>query len=336
MNSGPGRKESLSADQLEGILTQIREELGRVLIVFTGGEPLLLGEVLLGAIRRCRQLGLIPRVVTNAYWASSAGAARAMVRDLAEAGLDDLNISADDWHLPWISIQRVRWAYEAALELGFGNVVISTCFGPESVLTPQAINADFAAGAMELRYDEDDQTMRLNSDMVGNARAGIISNPHVQRIGRGGSALASEEVYVEEGDVGDLAGGCAWAVRAPAITPRGHLVSCCGFELEDNPILDYGDLNEQPLATLLDRADGDIVTNMIALIGPPKIKRVLEEICPDEIDFPQPSYGTYCDVCHDLVTRPANRRALYEHQGVFVDYVMKARARLRPDEGAAS
>jgi len=324
MNSGPKRAETLSYAQLDHILRQVRADIGPVLIVFTGGEPLMLGEDLLKAIRLCRELGMRARVVTNAYWAQTRESARATLRELQDAGLDELNISTDDYHLPWISVQRVRNAYEVALELGFGTVVIATCFGPDTAINPTSINAELADGKMELRYDAEQQTRPQLGDQKAT-KQGIVSNPHVQKIGRGAEQLFDDEVFVEATDAADIEGGCPWAVQAPAITPKGHLVSCCGFELEDNAILDYGDLNQRPLAELLDHADGDLISNMIALIGPPKIKRVLEEICPDEIEFLQPAYGTYCEVCHDLVKIEKNRQALYRHQGAFVEYVIKAR-----------
>jgi hypothetical protein len=332
MNSGPKRKDMLSFAQLEPILRQVRAEVGPVLIVFTGGEPLLLGEDLLLSIRLCVELGMPARVVTNAYWAQTRESARVTLTALKAAGLDDLNISTDDYHLPWISLQRVRNAYEIALELGFGTVVIATCYSPQSAITPTSINNELADGEMELRYDADQQP-RAEIVNPQATKRGILSNPHTQRIGRAANQLWDDEFFIEETDVGDIAGGCPWAVQAPAITPKGHLVSCCGFELEDNPILDYGDLNQRSLAELLDQADGDLITNMIALIGPPKIKRVLEEVCPDEISFPQATYGTYCEVCHDLVNIEQNRRALYRHQSAFVDYVIKAREQQTRKQG---
>src|SRR4051812_21165098 len=87
MNSGPDRKETLSFPQLQHILGEIFRELPRLyLIVFAGGEPTLLGEDLERAITLCKQHGRMTRLVTNAFWASSPEAARAMVLRLRAAG----------------------------------------------------------------------------------------------------------------------------------------------------------------------------------------------------------------------------------------------------------
>lgn len=121
MNSSPERDDMLSWEQLEKILTQAFSELGNglKLIIFAGGEPMLLGKDLYKAIQLCKQQGLATRIVTNAYWATSPRVARLKLSELKEAGLDEVNISTDDYHLPFIKLTNVRYAYEAALELQF-------------------------------------------------------------------------------------------------------------------------------------------------------------------------------------------------------------------------
>ena len=72
MNSGPDREETLSYEQMERILTELFATAPLLhIVIFAGGEPLLLGDDLLKAIRLCRQNGKGTRVVTNAFWAHS-------------------------------------------------------------------------------------------------------------------------------------------------------------------------------------------------------------------------------------------------------------------------
>ena len=325
MNSSPQRRERLSWAQLESVLRQAFESLALRIVVFSGGEPTLLGDDLLRALALCREHGVKTRVVTNGYWATSPEAAAARVASLREAGLDELNVSTDDFHLPWISLQRVRYAYDAALQAGFDAVVLSHCSGPESALHPERLRAWFGGGELRLRFGVDGQTE--SSEHVAGGTQVILSNGNIQQIGRTIEAVSEREL--DDRDDLDAAaeriGGCPWAIRGAAVTPGGHLAACCGFELEGNPILDYGDLREVPLAGLLDRADGDLISNMIAVLGPPKIRRLLERLAPGEAVFPRERYRTYCEVCSDLVGRPENREALYRHQGAFIDAVMAGR-----------
>ena len=327
MNSGPERSGELSGPQLVKLLGELLREAKQVkVVVFAGGEPLLLGEALHDGIRTVRAHGVVSRVVTNGYWATSLDQARRVVRGLRAAGLDEINISTDDHHLPYISLQRVRWAYEAACEAGFLSVAIAHCSGPQSALTAERLEASFGdGGAMDRRFAPDGfaTAQRWTS---GRTRL-VLSNANLQRIGRGVECI--EDDALPEG-VPDLAehGGCPSALRSPAISPSGHLLACCGFELEGNPVLDHGDLQAHPPGELLDAADSDLVTNLIAILGPPRLKDLLVRRWPEEVRFDR-DYRSYCEVCWDLVHDPQNRAALLRHQGAFVDLAVSVREQLR-------
>lgn len=328
MNAGPDRNDTLSWEKLEKILLQLFAETKLNVLVFSGGESTLLGEDLLKALRLCRQHGVITRLVTNAFWATSPAAAEAKLRELRKAGLNELNISTDDYHLPYISLQKVRYAFDAARKFDFLSVVLCNAYGPESWLTPDRINEEFGNGKdMQTRYDANGMS-KYYERREGQTLV-LLSNGVSMQLGRGLQGLEEHEVLQTPRDqlydVGDTIGGCPWAVRSAAVSAKGHLVSCCGFEVEDNQILDYGDLAEHSLKELLDRADNDLITNMIATIGPVKLMQLLLEIAPDEVSFPRSSYRGYCEVCEDLVGIKQNRAALYKYQAQFVDAVTAVR-----------
>jgi MoaA/NifB/PqqE/SkfB family radical SAM enzyme len=328
MNSGPDRSDTLSWTQLENILTQLFAETRLSVVVFSGGESTLLGEDLLKALRLCKQNGVLTRLVTNAFWATSEEAALAKLTELRQAGLDELNISTDDYHLPYISLQRVRWAFEAARKLDFMSISICNAYGPESWLTPERLNQEFGGGKdLAMRFDANGRSMQ-HQRREGETLV-LLSNGTSMQLGRGINGLRESEVQQtpnqELTKLAEEIGGCPWAIRSASVSSKGHFVACCGFEVEDNPILDYGDLKEHSLKELIDRADNDLITNMIAILGPVKLKEMLEEICPDEVSFPRRSYRGYCEVCEDLTKIAKNREALYKYQGMFVDAVVKVR-----------
>jgi hypothetical protein len=353
MNSGPERSGELSGPQLVKLLGELLREAKQVqVVVFAGGEPLLLGEALHDGIRTVRAHGVVSRVVTNGYWATSLDEARRVVRGLRAAGLDEINISTDDHHLPYISLQRVRWAYEAACEAGFLSVAIAHCGGPQSALTAERLEASLGeGGAIDRRSqsagggDPDgsaggagvlprgiDRRFAPDGFAIAPRRTSgqtrlVLSNANLQRIGRGVESI--EDDALPEG-VPDLAeyGGCPSALRSPAISPSGHLLACCGFELEGNPVLDHGDLQADAPGELLDAADNDLVTNLIAILGPPRLKDLLVRRWPEEVRFGR-DYRSYCEVCWDLVHDPQNRAALLRHQGAFVELAVAVREQLR-------
>jgi hypothetical protein len=336
MNAGPERHDSLTGEQLEDIVDQLARAADIQVIVFSGGESTLLGEHLNRALRRVRSHGILSRLVTNAYWATSGEAALAKLRELREAGLDELNLSTDDYHLPYISLQKIRNAYQAALQLDFKSVVICNAYGPESWLTPERLDAELGnGGEMKLRFDADGRSV-VHEHVEGETLV-VLSNALAMQLGRGAEGVGESEV-VHHGtgagwdalaELADTVGGCAWAVRSAAISPRGHLLACCGTEVDGNPILDYGSLAEHTLEELLDFADNDLITNMIAFLGPVRIKLILDQLAPGETVFPRASYRGVCEVCEDLVKIERNREVLEKYQAYFVDAVMAMREAYR-------
>ena len=327
MNSSPARTNTLSYAQMAQSLGQMFDAYRISVVVFAGGEPTLLGDDLLRIIRFCKERGGITRIVTNSYWATSYEAALAKCRELRAAGLDEINLSMDDYHEAYVPLDRVRWAFQAAQQVDFAAIVIANACGPQSVLSPEFLEAEFGMSGsdMQRRFDVDGRSANYTRETEG--RVILMSNGNVQRLGRGAEFIAPEECNSDTLDNHvDEIGGCPHAVRSLAISPGNHLVSCCGFELHGNPILDFGDLDRNEFSTLVDRADDDLIVNMIAMIGPPKIKALLEEMCPDEVSFPKSRYQSYCEVCNDLVGIEKNRRALYKHQALFASTILKARA----------
>lgn len=78
------------------------------LVVFTGGEPFLLGEDLYTAVEYAAKRGFLTRIVTNAYWATSLERAGEVLSRLKEAGLTEINCSCDDFHQEHIPLDQIR------------------------------------------------------------------------------------------------------------------------------------------------------------------------------------------------------------------------------------
>jgi hypothetical protein len=336
MNSGPDRHDALTGEELENIIDQLCAASDISVIVFSGGETTLLGEHFNRALRRCKKHGVLSRLVTNAFWAHTPEAALEKLRELRTAGLDELNISTDDFHLPYISLQKVKNAYQAAIQLDFVSVVICNAYGADSWLTPERLNAEFGGGDdMKRRFDANGKSM-VHERKEGQTQV-LLSNGVAMQLGRGVGGVSDQEV-IKNGDDGgwaelyrlsDEIGGCPWVIRSAAVSPKGNLLACCGTEIDGNPILDYGSIKDHSMEELLNFADDDLVTNMISVLGPVKLKQLLEQIAPDEIEFKRASYRGYCEVCEDLIKIEKNRQALYKYQGLFLDAVMQVREAYR-------
>lgn len=333
MNSTTTRSGKLTAAEIGDYLEQAANSPSIRTIIFAGGEPLLLGEDLYASLRKAKSLNLATRVVTNGYWANSDKRALEIVRKLRDAGLDEINISIDDYHLDYIDAMNVRRAFYASLKVDFATVVIVHCTGVNTKFNAKELD-ELIGMKLDRVYDENGRRLPFTRPEKGPYVA--VSNTMLQYVGRATVELRPEDVRYSDGweTTSRQLGGCPWAVRAPAISPSGHLLSCCGFEVAENEILDLGDLHKASMEKLLDEADNDLVLNIIATDGPFAIMDFLKEVDPT-LPF-RPMYGSYCELCQHIVTNPTIRQSLYANMNqrapAIVEKREKALLKLKEDE----
>jgi hypothetical protein len=309
VRSGPERDDTLTAKQIIDTVSRAHERGPLSVVVFAGGEPTLLGDELLDAIAHVSWLGIGTRLVSNAGWATTVADARAMITTLREAGLDELNISADDFHLPFIKLDNVVNAWRASKGAGLQSMVIALSSGPGSKVTPERMMAALGE-RVQLVFDDDGDRMPLPEPAADGTRY-IISNSNVYRIGRG---RGLKEAYVRWPSSPDkLDRACPWAVRSAALSPRNHLVACCGIEAEGNEVLDFGSLDEAGVPELVSRANADPLVLAISTLGPQYLMRRAVEADPS-LTF-RDRYAAICEVCEDVTTNPQAVAALRRNSG---------------------
>jgi len=98
-------------------------------IMTFGGEPLLYPEIVCAIHKEAANVG-IPRreVITNGYWAESATKTKETARNLADAGVNEIDISVDAFHQEHIPLKIVRNTAEACLEVGIKEVHWNPCW----------------------------------------------------------------------------------------------------------------------------------------------------------------------------------------------------------------
>jgi MoaA/NifB/PqqE/SkfB family radical SAM enzyme len=272
-------------------------------VIFAGGEPTLLGEELLDALAYLDQQGIFTRIVTNAFWAETPASAKAMVNDLREAGLHEINISTDEFHLPFIPIKSVRNAWEACKRQGFESVIIALASGPGSTFRPDDLFACLGE-QLPLMFSPDGRGRPLPAP-ADDGTVYAVANNDVYRIGRGRRLPLR---HVRSVELDELSSPCPWAIRSAAISPKGHLVACCGIEAEDNEVLDFGDTQEESIDSLIEKANSDEIVAAIASLGPLYLMRRALEI-DATLKF-RTNYAAICEICEDVVTNPAVVKAL--------------------------
>lgn len=298
VRAGPERHDALGFNEMVRSVEAASAASPISVVVFAGGEPTLLGETLLDAVAHVSCMGIATRLVTNAWWATTPESARDMVVRLREAGLDELNVSADDFHLPFLSLDHVANAWRASKGAGFASVVIALCSGPTSKVTPETV-MDAIGERVPLIFDEEGQAQALAPPTSDGTRY-VIANNLIYRIGRGRNL---RDRYVQAPDSQEsLNRPCPWAVRSAALSPKNHFVACCGIEAEGNEVLDFGALADFSVPDLVAKANQDPLVAAIAELGPQYLMRRALEADP-ALQF-RPQYTAICEICEDVTSNP--------------------------------
>lgn len=276
VEAGPYRTDEMSCADAEKWIHESAEYRNGYIrsIVFTGGEPFLDRqrlERLLTCAESCR---LVPAIVTNAFWAGSISDARVALSRLPQIRM--LVISTDQFHQRSIPLSHVKNAVQAAEELGL-KYNIATTFVDEH----------------DLRYRE----------IIGNLKTivdpSLIRESAVFPAGRAAVTI-KPDTYVTTKEY--PAGPCTGA-DFPTVFPDGRIIGCMGMLADvptDHPLL-FGNLREDRLARILDKAETNIALHILRIWGPARLLEILDEKGV-RVSLAGPFLKNgYCTLCHVLL-----------------------------------
>jgi MoaA/NifB/PqqE/SkfB family radical SAM enzyme len=250
----------------------------------SGGEPFLLRHDLVEIVRYGRAKGAKRITINTAcYWATSRKAALWRLRPLREAGLDQLDISTDDFHTEFISLDNVRRALEVGQELGLGVSV-------NSVIT---------------RKTNNQQTLLAQ---LGDAAAGVVA--HEWKCMPTGAA----QQFIPLDDLFQKPGLPTEPCPAPNFIIRsdGDAYFCCspsGW----TPDLKLGNAKEEPLTVLWHRFCNRELYRTLMAEGPVAFVPAIE--AAGQAYRLRPSYVNTCDLCHHILSDPVLARITRENVG---------------------
>ena len=197
-SSGPGRTSRMSLDDALGYISQAGEISTMEWISISGGEPFLFPEMLKEIISSAAKAGLHTECVTNCFWAETETAAVKTLQTLKHAGLEVLNISADDFHQEHLPFEYVGNCYRASLRLGLKPVIMCTV-GRSSRLTIKRV--------AELLGDEGIRIFGREVPYKGQVTALAVQSGFIP-LGRAVS-IAEEELMIGDSPTGGPCGGGA-------------------------------------------------------------------------------------------------------------------------------
>lgn len=293
----PENQERLSLHDMLNIIDQVYAFGKLRIVVFTGGEPFLLGRDLLRCVEYCAEKQLATRIVTNAYWAKSPRLARKMINTYKEAGLSEINISCDDYHQEFIPLERVKYANDACMEFELpclvGHKVMKGC-----TITLEYLEEYF--GYKLARFDKKHKNPDNN----------VISSGYTVPIAENMHLIPDEEILYPETDY-QWKEPCSSILQRVIITPRKELSICCGMMPRKVPEIFFGPLSQKSLEETIVMAHQDLIANWLALEGPYGLMRFIVSKNPN-LSF-RKRYVNICHLCSEIFTRNDCREILSKY-----------------------
>ncbi|MEC5289577.1 radical SAM protein [Aurantimonas sp. C2-6-R+9] len=198
-NSSPQVADRLDPAFVLEAIAHIPEDV--TLVAFTGGEPFLHGRNLVRYVEAAKSRSFKTRIVTSGYFATSKRAARLRFQPLADAGLDELSISWDDYHEEFVAFDCVRTLVQTAREAGV-YTAISSVQSVETLWTAERIRSALGDVGSEVE---------------------IISESGLNLTGRAETDL-KDATFVSNGYLGP----CPYVLTGPTMSAKNKLLACCG------------------------------------------------------------------------------------------------------------
>jgi hypothetical protein len=293
----PENQERLSLSDMIKIVEHVYSFGKLRIVVFTGGEPFLLGKDLLLCVEHCAKKGLATRIVTNAFWAKNLKTAKQIIKAYKDVGLSEINLSCDDYHQEFIPLERVKYANEACLEFNLpcliGHKVMKNC-------------------TITLDYLEDFFGYKLARFDPGkkNPDNNVISSGYTVPVADDMHLIPDDEILYPESDH-HWKGPCSSILQRVIITPRKELSICCGMIPRKVQEVFFGPFDNLNIEEAIVMAHQDLIVNWLALEGPYGIMKFILGKNPN-IPF-RNKYVNICHLCSEILTRSDCRDIISEY-----------------------
>ena len=218
-------------------------------LVLTGGECFLLGEDLLSIIEYATNSGLIVRVVTNGYWATSLEKAHSVLNRLQMAGLKEINFSTGDDHQKWVPYDNVVYGSIAAIDNQLTCLI--------NVETHDQASFQSKSFYEDNRLKDYFSLKRPNHLMISNG----VWMPFVHT---NDNDIKYDNIKLDDCEIK----GCHSLFSTIAINPYANMLACCGLTCEYIPFLRLGNVEKQSIKELYERQFSDFLKIWLYTEGP--------------------------------------------------------------------
>jgi hypothetical protein len=281
-------------------IDQVEKWGSLVQVIFTGGEPFLLGEGLFKIIKHCSKKKLLTRIVSNAYWASSNHKAEKIISRLKTIGLTEINFSVDDFHQEFIPIQYIKNAVNACEENHL----------PVLLAHKKMNGSKITIGSLEEMLGRKLPVYDPGKEEKHNT---MISTGWTVPLGKGSDAVSKDD-WMPDDDGASWDRACSRVLEQLIFTPQKELSICCGVASPHIKEFRFK-INGNDLLTTIEKANSDFITNWLSLEGPYGMMRFIKKHDPS-IEFHK-RYVQSCHLCNDIFTRDDTRLVLRKHMSKY-------------------
>lgn len=277
VEAGPHRKEEMRLDHALAWIGQTRTYRdGHIQgLALTGGEPFYNLANLAQISAYGQALGLIVSVVTNACWATSPDTALSVLANLP--AIQMMSVSTDVYHQKSIPFDYIKNAVWAAKELGrLYNIAVCT------------------------DNEEDPAYQRILRDLDAIGEADNLRVSITFPVGR---AQKQARHFHYRVDPEPTVSACSMA-SSPVVFPDGKVIACIGplLTLPATHPMFLGNLHEESLSEILDRAEMNPILHAVRVWGPHKLVSLLKQHGFDTLLPKDYICNCICDVCYKLLS----------------------------------
>lgn len=272
---------------------------GMTQVIFTGGEPTLRWDDLVASIRHAQGKGMSTRVVSNAQWAETPEKAAQGIKELQEAGLEEINYSTGDEHVRFIPLEHVLNAVQAAVK---AKMPCALMFELRAKSRIDEVELQKRLAALAPEEDMEKYFTFIRSPWMPIRPDNIEEYP--------------EGLYANKSNVAHRR-GCESVLSNYVVQGSGKIAPCCGLGMRTVPELQIGSALEEaqdgknPLAQAIEEGESDLFLYALHKIGPEKI--VAWAATKDESIKWEDMYAHRCQACMRIYRDPKVKQVLIDN-----------------------
>lgn len=277
--ANPTRKEVID-ERIARDVIRDAADLGIPQVGFAGGEAVMQLDLLCKLISLSREYDRETILTTSGYWGRSSQQRNRIVDRLVEAGLENIQISLDDEHLKFLTIEDVANAIVAAKKAGFKDIKI--------LGTSRGNTYNFSELVFYI-----ENVLNISTDGLDLVDRHRVSHSSYEKV-------ANITYLLPELDKKYPRAEC---MRDIMIDVNGDVYPCC-----NNFVGRIGNLNEKRVSDILSDIAGNEVFLGFLKKGPGGFAVDLD--ARNSTSLSKDRYGSWCEVCSKIFGDPCRKNLI--------------------------